>query len=191
MYESNVAEGYARIWEEMAVAVKNRRHGFHTFTLATIDADGLPQARTMVLRGTDPERRTIQFNCDARSSKVPELRENPTACAVLYSVEEKLQVRASGTVTIHHHDAVTEETWREMQPMSRDSYRTPFAPGSKRREEDRDRATLPLSDAHENLVVCDLTVSILEWLSLSSDGHERARCEWKSDGTLLSRWLHP
>lgn len=187
----NLTDGYNRVWQELAVAVKNRRHGFRAFTLATVDAQGFPQARTMVLRGANPESRTIRFHCDARSPKTSELRENPAACAVFYGTDEKLQVRAYGAVTIHRNDSVSEEAWSEMQPMSRDAYRTPFAPGSRRVEEDRDRESLPPPDAYKNLVVCNLTVSRLEWLSLSSEGHERVRHDLASDGGLSSHWIHP
>lgn len=180
--------GYQIVWDEIAAAAINRRHSFRTFTLATVDGDGCPQARTLVLRGADPERRTIRFHADARSPKVAGLRANPAACALFYGSAEKLQVRAHGTVTIHRSDAVSAEAWREMQPMSRDVYRAPLTPGS---ETDAATKSLPLPEAFDNLAVCELTLSSLEWLSLSSEGHIRVRHEFHPDGTITAHRLQP
>lgn len=184
-------DGYNRVWQELSTAVHNRQHAFHTFTLATVDEQGFPQARTMVLRGIDREGKTIQFNGDARSPKVSELCENPTVCVLFYGAKEKLQIRACGTVTIHCNDVVSEEAWSKMQRMSRDCYRTPFAPSSEYTNSDTDTELLSVSEGYSNLVVCNLTLSSLEWVSLSSEGHQRVRHDFVSDSEVVTKHLHP
>lgn len=182
---------YEHIWHELCAAAAARRHGFHTFTLATVDKQGCPQARTMVLQGADPVRRSLRFHCDARSPKVAELRGNTPICALFYGAKEKLQVRAYGSVALHHDDAVSEAIWNAMQPMSREVYRTPFAPTIAFLATEKATEPLPLPDAYHNLVVCELRLSSLEWLSLSSEGHERTRHDFHPDGTTTQRHLHP
>lgn len=191
MDASPLIDGYDRVWQELSSAVHNRRHSFHTFTLATIDEQGFPQARTMVLRRIDREGKIIQFNCDARSPKVSELSETPTVCVLFYGAKEKLQVRACGAVTIYCNDAISEETWGKMQPMSRDCYRTPFAPSSEYTDSTTNIELLSVSEGYSNFVVCNLTLSSLEWLSLSSEGHQRVRHDFVKDGLVVSTNLHP
>jgi general stress protein 26 len=182
---------YERVWQELCAAVTVRRHGFHTFTLATVDAHGFPQARTMVLQGADPVRRSLRFHCDARSPKVAEFRADSPVCALFYGTKEKLQVRAYGSVTIHRNDPVSEETWNAMQPMSREVYRTPFAPSRMSVASEQAPELLSLAEAYHNLVVCELILSSLESLSLSSEGHERIRFDLPADGTTPHQRLHP
>ncbi len=183
------AAGYDRAWHELAEGVVNRKHGFHTFTLASMGADGLPQARTMVLREADEATRTLRFHCDARSPKFAELRERPAVCALFYGAAERLQVRVSGTAVLHHGDDLCRTIWDAMQPVSREAYRTAFAPTSPRGEVVAD--LLSLSDAFSNFAVCRIAVHTLEWLALSRGGHDRARHDFDTEGAMQTRRLHP
>lgn len=191
MNDPALIAGYDRTWLELVAAVASRRHPFHVCTLATVDIHGLPQARTMVLRGADRDARFLQFNSDVRSPKIAEMREKPAACAVFYGEAEKIQVRAWGIVSLHCNDPVSATVWQTMQPISRENYRSPFAPGSGRAAEGTESVLLSPADAYENLAVCRLRLSALEWLSLSRGGHDRARHEFAEDGSVSARWLNP
>jgi pyridoxamine 5'-phosphate oxidase len=184
-HEANLAQ----IWAVLETGVRERRHGFHTFTLATVQ-NGLPDARTMVLRGVHPEQRFLQFNTDARAPKVEQIRQNPNVCAVFYSAPERLQIRLWGTLTLHYEDAVSRTVWETMLQMSRECYRTPHPPGKLRLPDDTQDWETDES-ARENFAVCRLTITALESLRLTHEGHRRTRYEWNDEGRLTACSLHP
>lgn len=66
-------------------------------TLATATKDGVPSARTVLLRGRDE--RGFVFYTDYGSQKGRELAENPTAALVFYWRELDRQVRITGRVS--------------------------------------------------------------------------------------------
>ena len=185
-----VIAGYERVWRELVAGVVNRRHGFRTFTLATVGADGLPSARTMVLREADEKSRLLRFHLDARSPKFAELKARPPVCALFYGEEERLQVRVSGTATLDCGSGECRAVWNALPPMSREAYRTPFAPTAPRAAEVT-AEPLSIADAFANFAVCRITVRTLEWLSLSSAGHRRVRHGFGENGAVETHMLHP
>jgi pyridoxine/pyridoxamine 5'-phosphate oxidase len=69
--------------------VSDRRSGFHTPLVVTHGLDGFPAARTVVLRGFDPNVRTITIHSDIRSGKAAEIIENDRAAAVFYDARKR------------------------------------------------------------------------------------------------------
>src|SRR5580765_4601850 len=65
-------------------------------TLATVDADGLPNARMVLLKGTDERGFVFYTNMD--SQKGQELGAHPQAALVFYWKSSNRQVRVRGTV---------------------------------------------------------------------------------------------
>ncbi|MEU4428173.1 pyridoxal 5'-phosphate synthase [Actinoplanes sp. NPDC024001] len=68
----------------------------HVMTLSTVDADGLPDSRVLILREADE--RGWQFATDATSPKGRQLDANPAAALGFYWREQGRQVRVRGTV---------------------------------------------------------------------------------------------
>lgn len=68
----------------------------NAMTLATVDADGRPQARVVLLRGHDPAGFTFFTNYD--SDKGHELRGQPQACLLFFWDVLARQVRIGGRV---------------------------------------------------------------------------------------------
>jgi pyridoxamine 5'-phosphate oxidase len=69
----------------------------NAMTLATATPDGVPSARVVLLKATDP--RGFTFFTDYRSRKGRELGVNPRAALVFYWGELERQVRITGTVS--------------------------------------------------------------------------------------------
>jgi pyridoxamine 5'-phosphate oxidase len=65
--------------------------------LATVDADGQPAVRTVLVKGLDE--RGIVFFTNYRSAKAHDLEANPRAAAVFVWLAQQRQVRLSGAVT--------------------------------------------------------------------------------------------
>jgi pyridoxamine 5'-phosphate oxidase len=75
---------------EAAIAEPN------AMTLATVDADGAPNARIVLLKGVSA--RGLSFFTDYRSQKGCDLASNPRAALVFFWQELERQVRIRGTV---------------------------------------------------------------------------------------------
>ena len=88
------AELPVRIWQELQRAPLDKHHDWRTPVLATVDAQGRPQARTVVLRQADRAAQTLVFFTDARSPKCAELRALPDAALLFWSPRLSWQLRA-------------------------------------------------------------------------------------------------
>jgi hypothetical protein len=172
----------------LARGVADRRHGFHTPTLATIGLDGAPQARTLVLRGVEAATRTVRLHADARSGKVAELLADPRCALHLYDAGGGVQIRLCGRATVHAEDAVADAGWTASRAMSRMCYAAEHGPGTP----------LPAppaapTDAEAGrgvFRVIRLVFDTLEWLELAASGHRRARFDWRA-GAPVATWLAP
>jgi pyridoxamine 5'-phosphate oxidase len=70
----------------------------NAMTLATASADGMPDARIVLLKGVDPKGFTFFTNYD--SAKGAQMLENPRASLVFFWKELERQVRISGLVVM-------------------------------------------------------------------------------------------
>ncbi|MFJ6617404.1 pyridoxal 5'-phosphate synthase [Kitasatospora sp. NPDC091335] len=68
------------------------------FTLSTVDADGMPDARVLVLRDIDPAGTGWNFSAAADSPKGRQLADHPAAALTVYWPQLGRQVRVRGTV---------------------------------------------------------------------------------------------
>jgi pyridoxamine 5'-phosphate oxidase len=85
---------FGRWFEE---ALKAEARDPNAMTLATANAEGVPSARIVLLKGFDE--RGFVFFTDYRSRKGAELAENPRAALVFYWPELERQVRIAGGTT--------------------------------------------------------------------------------------------
>lgn len=81
-------------WYDEAVAAGVRQPD--AMTLATVDANGAPDARTVLLRGLDE--RGFAFYTNFESAKGEELAGRPAAALVFHWREQERQVRVRGPV---------------------------------------------------------------------------------------------
>lgn len=98
-------------------------------TFATVSPDGMPQARTVVLRGADRDRGRLEVQTDIETEKVTALRHNPTAALHVWLPEADLQIRLTARVTILTGAAV-DDAWARVPATSRVSYGTEPLPGT-------------------------------------------------------------
>ena len=185
-----------RLWRELDQALQQRGHAWRTPVLATTDAEGWAQARTVVLRAVDPERAQLRFYTDSRSPKVGELVAQPRATLVFWSSELQWQLRVQGRCEVRTQGIEVEEAWdRVRHTASAGDYLTATAPGSAHpapmpspqttRATHSEPAAL-LADGGHHLAVVIVQVVSMDWLALSRAGHQRAR--WQ-EGRLT--WLVP
>src|SRR5450631_3603238 len=88
----------------------------NAMTLATASADGMPDARIVLLKGFDEKGFAFFTNYD--SSKGQQLTENPRACLVFFWKELERQVRISG-LSVPLCDAENDEYFNSRPEGSR------------------------------------------------------------------------
>lgn len=170
----------------LARGVADRRSAFHTPTLATIGADGTPRLRAMVLRGFDAATRSLRLHTDARAAKAADIKADPRAAMHVHDPAAQIQLRLSGTATLHHGDAVSAAGWAASLEFSRMCYAIEPAPGGLAAAPPaapRDaEAGLP------NFAVILFSFAVMEWLWLDAGGHRRACFDF---ATGDAHWLVP
>lgn len=98
-------------WYEEAVAANVIEP--NAMTLATATRDGLPSARTILLKGFDE--RGFIFYTNYESQKGKELDENPNAAVVFYWATFERQIRVAGA--IHKISPEESEAYFKSRPM--------------------------------------------------------------------------
>ena len=172
----------------LARGVVDRRSPLHTPTLASIGLDGTPRARTLVLRGFDPGTRTLRLHSDCRTGKFAELTQDPRCALHGYDPGAQIQLRLTGTASLHADDAVADEGWQASRSFSRMGYAIVPGPGTPipaPMPAPKDEAA---GRAHFGVIL--LRIQSLEWLWLAAEGHRRARIDWCDDEERAT-WLIP
>jgi hypothetical protein len=191
-WHDDLTGSLAHAWAMLVRGAADRRHAFHTPSVATIGTDGAPRVRTVVLRGAEPAARTLRFHTDARSAKAAELAADPRIAIHAYDAGAKLQLRLEGTATLHRDDQVADAAWAATRPFSRACYRVATAPGTA--ADDPIAALIEAGEGEqagrEAFVAVRVTVSRLEMLHLAASGHRRSAFDWRG-GALAATWLVP
>ncbi|MDR7038995.1 pyridoxine/pyridoxamine 5'-phosphate oxidase [Methylobacterium sp. BE186] len=193
-FHEDLAAAEAELWRLLAAGVERGRSAFHTPSLATVDAEGRPRVRTVVLRAAERAGGTLRIHCDRRSDKAGELAAR-SACALhAYDPETAVQIRIEGTATLHTDDAVADDAWRASLPMSRVCYGIDPAPGTALPR----GGAYALPDADDTINVgrprfCALLVRAerLDFLYLDRRGHRRAGWRRTGEGGWTGTWLAP
>lgn len=183
-------DALAHCFAMLTRGVADRRHAFHTPTLVNVDANGLLHARTLVLRGFDPQARMLRFHTDRRAGKCADLHTNPSVCVHAYDAKQSLQLRLAGTARLHlpQDDPAALLAWQNSREMSRKCYAIDPGPGAPI------QAPLPAPTDPESGIVHFAVLSValhrLEFLWLHASGHRRAAYDWTGT-TPHATWLVP
>ena len=170
--------------------VTQRRSPFHLMTVATVDSDGNPQARTVVLRGCDVEGRWLRFNTDRRSPKIRDMANDPRATLLFYGAAEKLQIRLQVRLEVVD-DAERDAIWSATPSYSRECYQVTTAPGADVDSPESTQFDASKADGgRQHFAPIRARVEALEWLYLSAKRHRRARYVYTDSG-VAARWVVP
>jgi pyridoxamine 5'-phosphate oxidase len=178
--------------------VINRRAAAHHPVVATIDANGCPSQRVMILRKSHWAQSSLRFHTDLRSEKIREIAGQPIASVLIYDEAAKLQIRLSGALSF----GTTKTAWMASTEFARRCYMTQSAPGSSVNEpmsglpewiEGKQPTLEMLQDAGENFVLLQFVFNRIDWLYLSNYGHRRAKFTRDLEGgtAWACQWLIP
>ena len=189
-----------RSWRLLETAVADPASPARTPVLISVDADGLAQGRTVVLRDFNRQQRQLKVYTDVRSAKVTQLRAQPNCTLVGYQPDPMIQLRLNTRAVIHHDNELTRDAWTVMPGPNRCNYLTDPDPGSLSVEPTDGRPVITAESvptqkeneiAYSHFSVIVFTVNELEWLYLPRRGHRRAQFIWDDADSLQSHWLIP
>ena len=192
-YYNDLDAAWQHAWQELARGCADRHHGFHLAQLASVDTEGAPDLRAVILRAAAADATTLRMHTDARSAKCAQLAADNRAALLVYDARSKLQLRIRGRISLHGDDATAEAARQAAQPMSRICYRIEPGPGSVIATPDGYRHPEPETDAPDpgrtQFRALLLQAESLEWLYLAAEGHRRAR--WQRSEGWRGMWLAP
>ena len=178
--------------------VREGKDDFHTMVFSNLQ-DNKVESRCVILRDFNEETKTLVFNTDVRSPKVEAIKRNPETSCLFYHFKDKTQLRISTYSTVHVNDNVHDDSWRKTAISSRKCYLTKHRPSTLIETMDDGipkhlRAKIPTLEESEsgkiNFAVISNKIISIDWLYLSSKGHQRARYDFSGNGVKKS-WLAP
>lgn len=186
---------HSQVWEDFKDGVKNTKSSFHFPVISTIDKDGFPSSRTVVLRKIDKKNKIISFNTDIRSNKWLEIKDNEKISVNIYDTNKKTQIRILGIGVLNYNNTRWNSAWESTPNMSRECYSTPYSPSTIIKEpEDIDNYLKNITDKEfkkfkVNFGRIDVHIHTLDWLYLIHSGHRRAKFTY--DKKISMNWLAP
>ncbi len=129
-FYNDLDASFAEAWNVVAAGVPDRNSPAHTPTVGTVDANGTPQLRIMILRAVSRDSRSLRFHTDARSDKITQLQHKAAASVLFYDPAAKAQIRLSGRAHIAAQGDVADIAWSGSTPFARRCYMAEAAPGT-------------------------------------------------------------
>lgn len=193
----------SQIYKELVRATCDRHHAWRTPALATTTYEGVPNARTVVLRKVQKDQEStvcdgFEIYTHGLSPKVSELQHQPRACLLFWSAKLSWQLRVMVDVSIHAEGPDVVSLWQTLKhSRAAGDYLGETAPGQPLSVGTDDLEPLPsLFDAPVcYFAVIRAKVMAMDWLELGRGQHRRARIRRLDDDghrTLNAwTWLQP
>ena len=186
------------IFNKISEGVENRKNEFHTMSFSNFQGAKV-SSRCVILRKFDPVNKFLFFNTDVRSPKISSIKKFPETHCLFYSFLDKTQLRISTYSSVHYNDDITNAEWRNTPVSSRKCYMTKNFPSQLLDECDDgipkylQGKTPGLKESEmgkNNFAVVKNRILSIDWLYLSSTGHQRAIYEFLGD-EVTKKWLAP
>ena len=183
------------IWSHLKNGIKDISSAFHFPSLSTINLDGYPTSRTVILRNIDFKKKLISFNTDIRSQKWFEMKNNNNILLHIYDFKNKTQLRITGKAFLNYKNKNWDNAWNSLSIMSKECYSSPHSPSiyiENPKDIDQNIKTIKkdcLDKYKINFGRIDVEVKIIDWLYLLHSGHRRAKFTYNKK--LKMTWLAP
>lgn len=180
----DLAQLFNASWAVLLPQSVSNRVDARLATLATLGADGAPEARGVVLRAADPARCTIDIFTDASTRKCAEIAADPRAALTLWREDVLLQLRLRGTIAVIEGPQA-QAAWAGLSDRALPDYGVTPVPGTPITAPDAYTRT---PDA-ARFAILRLTVDTMDVVSLNRPTHSRAVYE-RRDG-WRGQWCAP
>jgi PPOX class probable FMN-dependent enzyme len=158
-------------------------------TLATVDGEGNPRARTVFVRAIEEQARILWITTDSRSPKVEQIRSRPVGELVIWTPHERQQFRILGRVEVVPASPLRDEIWSQLSDATRALSFLP-APGSPRQPDQRSTPAVPATAAPpSHFVLLALHPSEAESLELNDTPPRRRR--WRQSNGWAVEEINP
>ncbi len=176
---------YATIVNEWQEALKNKKHPFRYFTLATVGFNSTPRLRTVVLRAIDKDLNMMIYT-DRRSKKVTHITENTKVSMLFFNVEKQLQVTVKGRASLIKDPMVIKRMWESLPQASKSEYTAEQMPGT----EISDPSVIEYLKHDHFFGAVQLYPERIEYLRLGSPRHVRVEFR-KNNGSWEGTYIVP
>lgn len=195
----NLETGLRAAQDLLERGASDRQQASHTPSVATVDDQGHPHQRIMVLRECDWNARLLRFHTDSRSPKCTEIGPGASVSVLVYDFKAKTQLRISGMGWIETDSERAINAWQESTNFAKRCYLAEQGPSTpvdgptsglpstvEGRQPDEDE----LVPARENFAILLAEMRAIDWFHLNQEGHRRARYEW-TGSEWKGQWLIP
>ncbi|MBB3998304.1 pyridoxamine 5'-phosphate oxidase family protein [Aureimonas pseudogalii] len=184
------------IWQDLHEAAARRRGDLPNATIASVNEDGAPSLRVVVLRAVDRAAAELSFHTDVRSEKVLQLLARPASEVLFWRPADGLQLRFFGQADLFLPGTLKATAAYEAIPeKGRRKYRTAPAPGTPLPAPDAlDFAEAAPGAADPGLARFTLiTFRVSRIDALRLDGSDQTRAFFHLDGDRLrsATWIAP
>jgi hypothetical protein len=171
---------------------------FHWPVLGTTGTTGVG-LRCVILREFLMPDRILVCHSDVRAAKIREISASAGVTWLFYHPREKVQLRISGSATLHTDDPFAEEQWAAAKATSRLNYRAVAPPGTP---VEGPSSGLPdfllrkvptlfeTEKGRRNFAAIACRIDSMDFLVLRILGNRRARFDWDDTG-MNAKWLIP
>lgn len=172
------------VWNLLQGLLERRGELRQYVTLASCDAEGAPQQRTVALRAVDTETARLTILTDLASHKVGEIRANPQVSVLTWHPEPQIQLRLNGRAEVDS-GAHLRPLWEALPEASLLSYSHLPTPG----------APIEASDAYaqipdfERFARITVTLHQVDHVILAQTGHRRAL--FRRENGWQGQWRSP
>ena len=180
----------ATIWRLLARGAADAKHPFKLFSIATVNANGLPDARTVVLRACDITAKELCFHTDIRSGKIAHIIKQPEVCLLFWHPKQSLQLRIFGEAHFHHLDEKTRQIIASLPPQQMALYGYGAKPGSIMEQVNQHAFDETL--VVQNFAWVRVSVHTLDALHLGRNGvHTRIQFRYNGQSLPTAKYLQP
>jgi pyridoxamine 5'-phosphate oxidase len=168
------------------------------FQLATVDAQGRPDNRTVVFRGFVEQSNDLKMVIDGRSRKIEQIQHQSWAAICWYFPNTREQFRISGALTLvdssasnPQHRQVYEQTWQALSSAARQQFYWPM-PNQLRTTETVELPSVEnLEPPSPNYCLLICTPEQVDHLVLQGEPHQRYQYERDTLGNWQTHWVMP
>jgi pyridoxamine 5'-phosphate oxidase len=177
----NIAVIEHEIWQQLLRASVDKHHEWRspvlvTNGLADNEKDAWPEARTVILRAVNFNKKELTFYTDSRSPKVAQLIANPKAVIVFWSKRLNWQLRLKVNIEVRTEGELVQKTWVIVkQSPSAGDYLSIKSPGELLNSSPIALPQNSQKQAHFAMIIAN--VIDIDWLTLSRNGHQRVKID--------------